>query len=181
MNLPYASLAQPRGGSAWQQRTVRSTNVAIAGAGLVRATGTCTEVPALAVVTEYELTEVATWIAVRSAFTNGGTTAVTVWVGDVIDHDGAGQRSGVAGHGTITTGPGDYAPAGSWIGMTGTDGQLYGIVYDEPGWSAYAAGIWVMSHRQVTIAPGATFTLARRIVATAAAREGSPWAPLDLL
>jgi phosphodiesterase/alkaline phosphatase D-like protein len=181
MNLPYASLAQPRGGSAWQQRTVRSTEVAVAGAGLVRATGACTEVPALAVVTEYELTADATWIAVRSGFANGGAAPVSVWVGDVIDHDGAGQRSGVAGHGTITTGPGDYAPAGSWIGMTGTDGQLYGIVYDEPGWSAYAAGIWVMSQRQVTIAPGETFTLGRRIVATAAAPTGSPWAPLDAL
>jgi hypothetical protein len=65
----------------------------------------------------------------------------------------------------------------------GRDRQLagppYGLVYDEPGWIAYAAGIWVMSQRQVTIAPEATFTLARRIVATVAAPQGSPWGPLD--
>jgi hypothetical protein len=62
--------------------------------------------------------------------------------------------------------------------MTGTDGQLYGLVYDEGGWIAYAAGIWVMTQRRVTVAAGETFTLSRRIVATAAGR-GDPWAPLD--
>jgi phosphodiesterase/alkaline phosphatase D-like protein len=181
MNLPYASLAQPRGGNAWQQRTVRSTDVAAVAPGLVRATGAATEAAQLEVVTEYELTSGAAWIVVRSAFTNHGATPLTMWVGDVIDHDGAGQRSGVAGHGTITTGPTDYTPAGRWIGMTGTDGQLYGLVYDEPGWIAYATGIWVMSQRLVTIAAGETFTLSRRIVATAAAPQGSPWGPLDAL
>ena len=65
--------------------------------------------------------------------------------------------------------------------MTGTDGQLYGLVYDEGGWTAYAAGIWVMTQRQVTIGAGETFTLRRRIVATAAGRDGDPWAPLDRL
>jgi len=181
MNLPYASAAQPRGGNAWQQRTVRNATVEVAGPGLVRATGVSTAVPGLAVVTEYALAEGARAIEARSTFTNGGAGPVSVWVGDVIDHDGTGQRSGVAGHGTITTGPSDYVPAGRWIGMTGTDGQLYGLVYDEGGWTAYAAGIWVMSQRQVTIAPGASFTLARRIVAIAAAAEGSAWSPLDAL
>jgi hypothetical protein len=181
MNLPYASLAQPRGGNAWQQRTVRSTDVAVVEQGLVRATGASTQLSQLAVVTDYELKAGEAWIAARSAFTNRGTTPLSVWVGDVIDHDGAGQRGGVAGHGTITTGPVDYTPGGDWIGMTGTDGQLYGLVYEQPGWIAYAAGIWVMTQRQVTIAPGQTFTLVRRIVATAAAPEGSPWAPLDAL
>ena len=106
---------------------------------------------------------------------------MTVWVGDAIDYDGPGQRSGVAGHGTITTGPADYTPAGRWIAMTGSDGQLTGLVYDEDGWSAYAHGIWVMSQRRVTIAAGATFVLRRRIVAAAAGRDGDPWAPLARL
>lgn len=181
MNLPYASLAQPRGGNAWQQRTVRSTTVTVLEPGVVRAVGASTQVAELAVVTTYRLAEGDTSITVDSAFTNGAGTPLTVWVGDVIDRDGAGQRSGVAGHGTITTGPSDYTPTGRWIGMTGTDGQLYALVYDEGGWTAYAAGIWVMSQRQVTIAPGETFTLRRRIVAAAAARNGSSWGPLDRL
>jgi PhoD-like phosphatase/Carboxypeptidase regulatory-like domain len=150
-------------------------------AGVVRAEGSSSQAPDVAVVTDYRLEEGAAWINALSAFTNAGAAAVTLWVGDVIDHDGTGQRSGVAGHGTITGGPSDYVPGGDWIGMTGADGQLYGLVYDEPGWTAYAAGIWVMTQRQVTIAAGETFTLARRIVATAAAREGSPWTPLDSL
>ena len=65
--------------------------------------------------------------------------------------------------------------------MTGTDGRLYGLVYDEGGWIAYAAGIWVMTQREVTIGAGETSTLRRRIVAAAAARDGSPWAVLDRL
>ncbi|MDQ3676988.1 MAG: alkaline phosphatase D family protein [Actinomycetota bacterium] len=181
MNLPYASLAQPRGGNAWQQRTVRNTAVTVPEPGVVRAVGACTQAPQLEVVTTYRLEAGARWIAAHSAFANGGAAPLTVWVGDVIDHDGAGQRSGVAGHATITSGPSDYTPAGRWIAMTGTDGQLYGLVYDEGGWIAYAAGIWVMTQRQVTIAAGETFTLGRRIIATAAAREGSPWAPLEQL
>ena len=106
MNLPYASLAQPRGANAWQQRTVRSTTVDGAGARRrARRRAPATQAPQLAVVTDYRLAAGDTSIAVDSAFTNGGATPLTVWVGDVIDHDGAGQRSGVAGHGTITTGP----------------------------------------------------------------------------
>ena len=38
--------------------------------------------------------------------------------------------------------------------MTGSDGQTYGLLYEEPGSTAYAAGIWVMSQRQVTIEAG---------------------------
>ena len=179
LNLPYASTAQPRGGNAWQQRTVRNTAVTTPEPGVVRATGASTQLPQLEVATTYRLTAGARAISASSGFRNGGSAPVTVWVGDAIDYDGPGQRSGVAGHGTITMGPNDFAPKGRWIGMTGTDGQLYGLVYEEDGWTAYATGIWALSQRKVTIAPGETFTLARRIVAVAAARDGDPWAPLD--
>ena len=178
LNLPYASLARPRGGNAWQQRTVRSSQVEVAGDGLVRATGAATEATDVEVVTDHRLTPGQRWIDATTAFTNRGAAARTLWIGDVIDYDGAGQRSGVAGHGTITAGPVDLEPAGRWIGMTGTDAQVYGLVYAQNGWTAYAAGIWVMTQLQVTIAAGETFTLARRIVATAAGDE-DPWAPLD--
>lgn len=181
LNLPYASLAQPRGTEAWQQRTVRSTAVEVVAPGVVRATGAATEVPGLAVVTTYTLREGEDSVLAESAFTNGSAAPVTVWVGDAMDHDGSGQRSGVAGHGTIATPygePADYAPSGRWIGMTGTDGQTYGLVYAEGGFGAYGNGNWIMSQRQVTIAPGATFTLARRIVAVTNG-FGDPWAVLE--
>jgi phosphodiesterase/alkaline phosphatase D-like protein len=180
MNLPYASTAQPRGGNAWQQRTVRTTRVEVTGPGTVRASGASTDATEVEVVTTYRLAAGQRWIDAETAFTNHGAAPRALWVGDVIDYDGTGQRSGVAGHGTITTGPEDYTPAGRWIGMTGVDAQLYGLVYAEGGWTAYAAGIWVMSQLQVTIAPGETFVLARRIVATAAG-DDDVWAPLDAM
>jgi phosphodiesterase/alkaline phosphatase D-like protein len=179
MNLPYASVGRPTGQMAWQQRTVRSTAVGVAGPGVVRATGAATEAP-LAVVTTYTLQAGEGSVVAVSAFTNGGAEPVTVWVGDVIDHDGAGQRSGVAGHGTITTPfevQHEYPPSGPWIGMTGSDGQTYALVYEEAGWTAYGNGNWIMSQRQVTIAPGETFALVRRIVAVTNG-FGDPWAPL---
>jgi hypothetical protein len=104
-----------------------------------------------------------------------------VWVGDAIDHDGSGQRSGVSGRGTIATPygePAEHPPAGNWIGMTGTDGQTYGLVYAEGGFTAYGNGNWIMSQRQVTIAPGATFALVRQIVATTNG-YGDPWTVLE--
>jgi hypothetical protein len=181
MNLPYASLAQPRGTEAWQQRTVRSTAVEVVSPGVVRVTGAGTEVPALEVVTTYRLAPGDDFADAESAFTNRGAEPVTVWVGDAIDHDGSGQRSGVSGHGTIATPydqPAEHPPSGRWIGMTGTDGQTYGLVYAEGGFTAYGNGNWIMSQRQVTIAPGATFTLARQLVA-APNGYGDPWTVLE--
>ncbi|MGC5008803.1 hypothetical protein [Streptomyces sp. NBC_00353] len=70
----------------------------------------------------------------------------TFWLGDVLDHDGAGQRSGVAEHSTITaSAPADFTPAQPWIGMTGSEAQTYGLLYNEPGFTTCATGIWVMS------------------------------------
>jgi phosphodiesterase/alkaline phosphatase D-like protein len=180
MNLPYASAARPLGQMAWQQRTVRSTAVEVVSPGVVRAVGASTAVPALEVVTTYTLEAGHDSVAASSNFVNRGDAPASVWVGDVIDHDGAGQRSGVAGHGTITTPfevQREYAPSGRWIGMTGTDGQTYGVVYDDGAFVAYGNGNWIMSQRQVTIEPGETFTLARRIVA-ASNGFGDPWAVL---
>jgi phosphodiesterase/alkaline phosphatase D-like protein len=180
LNLPYASLARPTGQMAWQQRTVRSTAVEVVSPGMVRAAGASSDAAELEVVTTYALEADREFVVAASAFSNRGAAPVTVWVGDVIDHDGAGQRSGVAGHGTITTPfevQHEYPPAGRWIGMTGTDGQTYGVVYDEDGFTAYGNGNWIMSQRQVTVAPGETFTLTRRIVAVTNG-FGDSWAVL---
>ncbi|MGW3246194.1 hypothetical protein [Streptomyces sp. NPDC001070] len=61
---------------------------------------------------------------------------------------------------------------------TGIRGQTYGLVYDEPGFTAYACGIWVMTQRQVTLDPGAAFTLRRRIVVVDNGGAADPFAVL---
>jgi phosphodiesterase/alkaline phosphatase D-like protein len=186
LNLPYASATQPRGSNAWQQLTVRSTSVEVVSAGgpaaVARATGTSSAVPDIAVVTTYTVRAGEPWITAESAFTNRGAVARTFWVGDVIDHDGTGQRSGVAGHGTVTaSAPADFTPTAPWIGMTGSDGQTYGLLYDDADFTAYAAGIWVMSQHQVTVQPGETFTLRRRIAAVDNGGAADPFAVLATL
>ncbi|MGW2085595.1 alkaline phosphatase D family protein [Streptomyces sp. NPDC001880] len=186
INLPYASLAQPRGSNAWQQRTVRSESVEVVSStgaeAAVRAVGRSTQVPGLDVTTTYSIRTGEPWVRADSVFTNSGPTAVTFWTGDVLDHDGAGQRSGVAGHGTVTANsPADFTPTAPWIGMTGSDAQTYGLLYEDTGFTAYACGIWVMSQRRVTLEPGADFTLRRRIAAVDSGGSTDPFAVLDTL
>ena len=71
-----------------------------------------------------------------------------------------------------------YPPERRWIGMTGTDGQTYGLVYAFGGFTAYGNGNWIMSQREVTLAPGESFSLVRDIVAVSNG-FGDPWAVLD--
>ncbi|MEV7991286.1 alkaline phosphatase D family protein [Streptomyces sp. NPDC086077] len=184
LNLPYASTARPRGGNAWQQLTVRSSSVVIVSAGghsaVVRAVGAGTQIPDLDVVTTYTVTRGEPWVLAESVFTNRGSAQQTFWTGDVIDHDGLGQRTGVPGTGIVTAGtPADFTPTAPWIGMTGLDGQTYGLVYDDTAFTAYACGIWVMSQRQVTLSPGAAFSLRRRIVTADNRDSADPFAVLD--
>jgi len=178
LNMPYASSAQPRGGNAWQQRTVRHDDVAITGPGTVRCTGASTQVTGLTAVTTWVLTEGADAFRVESTFTNTSAVAVSAWVGDAMDYDGTGQRTGIAGAGTITAGPVEVVPTGRWIAQTGTDGQVYAIIYDDQEFLGYTAGIWNMSQRRITLAPAATFVLGRSVVALAAGAT-DPWSPLD--
>ncbi len=173
LNLPYVATAEPTGTEAWQQGLVRASSVEVAGPGRIRTTGTG---GGLAVTTEYSVEPGRSWIAAESVFTNPGEAA-TVWIGDAIDHDGPGQRSGVAGHGTITTpygSPAEYRPTGPWIGMTGGDAQTYGLVYEDASFTAYGNGNWIQSRFRVTIPVGGTWTLRRRIVA-AATTGPDPW------
>jgi len=181
MNLPYASLVRPSGPEAWQARNVRNTTVDVVAPGVVRAGGTAAEMAGVSVVTTYTLRAGDDFVRVESLFTNGGTVARTFWTGDAIDHDGTGQRSGVPGHGTIATPYAEqafYPPERRWIGMTGTDGQTYGLVYASGGFTAYGNGNWIMSQREVTLAPGESFSLVRDIVAVSNG-FGDPWAVLD--
>jgi len=178
LNMPYASSAQPSGGNAWQQRSVRHDDVAITGPGTVRCAGASTQVTGLTAVTTWALAEGADSFRVETTFTNTGAAAVSAWVGDCMDYDGTGQRAGVAGAGTITAGPVAVVPTGRWIAQTGIDGQVYAIVYDDKEFLGYTAGIWNMSQRRITLEPGATFVLGRSVVALAAG-ETDPWSPLD--
>jgi len=65
--------------------------------------------------------------------------------------------------------------------MTGSDRQVYGIVYDDADFSGYGNGNWIMSHRQVTLEPGQVWTLHRRIVALDSGTDPDPWQVLDQL
>lgn len=171
INLPYAQVAQPTGTEAWQSRTVLTSEVETGGTGdqaEVSTVGVVVGVEQVSVRTTYRLGTGAQDVEVTSTFRNARTDAVTLWVGDAIDHDGAGQRSGVPGHGTITTpyaSPAVYAPTAPWMGMTGTDGQVYGLLYAEGGFDCYGNSNWIMSRRQVTIAAGGVFELERRLTA----------------
>ncbi|WP_199432910.1 alkaline phosphatase D family protein [Qaidamihabitans albus] len=190
INVAYASAVRPTGTEAWQQVSVRHERVDVAEAGtrraVVRATGASTDFPALTVTTTYTLLPGTSWVVAESVFRNTGDSPVSAWVGDAIDHDGGGQRSGVPGHGTITTpygSPHEYAPAEPWIGMTGSSPQTYGLIYDTnpPGLLTAATGNWVMSMLPVEIAPDTELNLTRRIVAVGNGGAADPFAVLSRL
>lgn len=180
LNLPYAAASQPTGTGAWQSRTVLVDQVEAVDSGsdegLVRAIGAVVGAEHVTVTTEYRLAPDSTDIRVSSTFTNTGDAPVTLWIGDAMDHDGAGQRSGVAGTGTVSTpygAPAAFAPEGRWIGMTGTDGQVYGLLYEDDAWDAYGNGNWIMSRREVQIPAGGDVVLER--VLTARTISGELW------
>ncbi|TDE11505.1 hypothetical protein E1269_09610 [Jiangella asiatica] len=189
LNLPYIVDEEPTGTEAWQQTTVRGTDVSIVQASgeeaVVRATGTSSAHPGVGVETTYTIRPGEEWVTAETVFTNDGSADLSVWVGDAMDWDGAGQRIGVPGHGVITTpyeSPAAYQPAGRWIGATGTDPQTYGVVYDgDDEFSAYGTGNWVMSRFQVEIPAGDSYTLSRRIVAASNTGSADPFAVLEAL
>ena len=117
----------------------------------------------------------------ETTFRNDGAAPAVVWLGDVIDHDGPGSRSGVGGVGTITSGtPRDYPMTEPWIGQTGDTGQTYGLVYEDPpaGLGAYAVAIWNMTKLRAVIPAGESVVLRRRIVAADARGASDPFDPL---
>jgi phosphodiesterase/alkaline phosphatase D-like protein len=185
INLGLVANSRPQGTEAWQRGLVRSGDVIIdSDAAKITTAGTATEVPGITVSTTYAADAEHPWISTDTTITNTGSAAVTVWIGDAVDHDGPGQRSGVPGHGTITTpyaSPADYVPAGPWIGMTGSDRQTYGIVYEDAEFGAYGNGNWVMSQRELSLDPGQAWTLRRRIVALDSGPGTDPWEVLDRL
>jgi outer membrane protein assembly factor BamB len=191
INLPYVSSTEPLGGNAWQQLQVRSESAEIVEnsgeRAVVRVTGTSAEHPGLEVVTTYTALADEQWITAESEFRNTSGEALPVWVGDAMDYDGAGQRSGVAGNPLINTGTAaSYTPQGGrWIGQTGTgeDQQTYGLVYGaESGeFTGYGFRNWIMSKFEVEIPAGGSYTLDRRIVVAPNGGASDPFAVLDQL
>ncbi|WP_068397585.1 outer membrane protein assembly factor BamB family protein [Kribbia dieselivorans] len=186
VNLPYVTATQPTGTEAWQQLQVKSTKVEVAeksaDRAVVRVTGASTENPDITVTTEYLVEPDRPWVSVSSVFRNSGSSAAKVWVGDAMDHDGSGQRSLVSGHPVITTGydsPAPYAPTGRWIGATGNDGQVYGLVYAQGAgeFTGYGNGNWIMSQVPTEIPAGGEYRLDRRVVVTPS--NGDPIATLE--
>jgi hypothetical protein len=190
INLPYVSTAEPLGGNAWQQLAVRTETVEIVEntgeRAVVRATGTSADHPGLTVITTYTANADDQWITADTEFRNTTGTALPVWVGDAMDYDAAGQRSGVAGHPVINTGSAaSYEPTGTWIGQTGTgaDQQTYGLIYTaESGqFTGYGFRNWIMSKFQVEIPAGGSHTLSRRVVVAPNGGAANPFAVLDEL
>jgi hypothetical protein len=180
INLPYVVTDRPEGTEAWQQTTVISTDVDIVQdsgeQAIIQVSGESAAHPGLDVVTTYTVRPDEQWVTAETRFENTGDTDLSVWIGDAIDHDGAGQHSGVAGHGAITTpyaDPRPYEPTGPWIGMSGTDPQTFGLIYGPgtPAWTAYGNGNWIMSQIQVEIPAGSAHVLTRRIVAAPAGSD----------
>ena len=171
INLPYVSATQPTGGGAWDVRSVAATDVEILQAtgdkAVVRVSGPVNGFAGLTATTTYTLRPGDTFATVETVLTNAGSSPMNVWTGDAMDHDAAGQASVIPGTGIVTPGAtAAYTPTKPYIGMTGTDPQVFGLVYGTPAsaFDVYAAGNWVMSRFQVEVPAGGAYTLTRRLV-----------------
>ncbi|GAB3418011.1 hypothetical protein GCM10027569_42810 [Flindersiella endophytica] len=189
LSLPYAASAPLRGPDAWSRGLVSALFTELPSARGARAearsVGFANESGDVLVTTTYSIAPGEPWVAVESVFANGWQDGpIVAYVGDVIDRDGDAQRSGVAGHGVITTPedqPAEYVPAGTWIGMAGNDRQTYGLVYEDEDFVAYGTGAWMLTERRIELPAGETYTLRRRIVAIDNGDDNDPFAVLERL
>lgn len=188
INLPYASKTKPTGTEAWQQLTVESEKVEAtevsSDRAVVKATGKSLEIPNIQVETTFTIEKDQEWITANTVFSNTGSDTQTFWIGDAIDYDGSGQRSGVGGNPSITlsySNPQEFTLSEPWIGMTGTDKQVYGLVYsgDTSDLVGYGNGNWIMSQKQIEVPAGESFTLERKILAVNAAQSANPMTVLS--
>jgi outer membrane protein assembly factor BamB len=189
-NLPYASKAKPVGPEAWQQLTVESEKVEVVDVSLnhavVKATGKSIEIPNINVETSFTIEANQEWITANTVFTNNGTESQTFWIGDAIDYDGSGQKSGAGGHPSITlpySNPQEFTLSEPWIGMTGNDQQVYGLLYngETNGLTGYGNGNWIMSQKQIELAPGESYSFKRKIVAVKAEQSDNPFSSLSTI
>jgi outer membrane protein assembly factor BamB len=189
-NLPYASKAKPAGPDAWQQLTVESEKVEVVDVSLdhavVKATGKSIEIPNINVETSFTIEANQEWITANTVFTNSGTESQTFWIGDAIDYDGSGQKSGAGGHPSITlpySNPQEFHLSEPWIGMTGNDQQVYGLLYngETNDLTGYGNGNWIMSQKHIELSPGESYSLNRKIVAVKTTQSDNPFSRLSTI
>ncbi|WP_345518924.1 hypothetical protein [Streptomyces yanii] len=121
----------------------------------------------LTATTTYTLKPGDAYATVTTELRNTGSDPLNVWTGDAMDHDAAGQASIIRAPAWVAPGAtAAYTPTKPYIGMTGTDPQVFGLVYGTPAsaFDVYAAGNWVMSRFQVEVPAGGSYTLTRRLV-----------------
>ncbi|MEO3747627.1 PQQ-binding-like beta-propeller repeat protein [Plantactinospora sp. B5E13] len=171
INLPYVSATQPTGSNAWDSRSVAATEVQIVQAtgdkAVVRVSGPVKGFPGLTATTTYTLRPGDAFATVSTELSNSGSAPLDVWTGDAMDHDAAGQASVIPGVGVVAPGTtAAYAPTKPYLGMTGSDPQVFGLVYGTPAsaFDIYAAGNWVMSRFHVDVPAGGSYTLTRKLV-----------------
>jgi hypothetical protein len=188
VSLPYVASAPLRGVDAWRGGLVSGLFAEIPSSregmrAQARSVGFANELGDVLVTTTYSIAPGEPWVLAESVFANGWQDGpIVAYVGDVLDRDGDAQRSGVAGHGVITTPedqPGEYAPAGTWIGMAGNDRQTYGLLYEDKDFLAYGTGAWLLTERRIELPAGETYTLRRRIAAIDNGDDNDPFAVLD--
>ena len=121
-----------------QQLTVESEKVEVIEVSqdraVVKASGKSLALPSIDVDTTFTIEANQDWISAKTVFKNTGSDTQTLWIGDAIDYDGSGQKSGAGGHNSITlpySNPQEFNLSEPWIGMTGNDKQVYGIIYPE--------------------------------------------------
>jgi hypothetical protein len=189
-NLPFASKTKPTGPEAWQQLTVESEKVEVLEVSpdraVVKAAGTSLDIPNIDVDTTFTIEANQEWVTANSVFTNTGTETQTLWIGDAIDHDGSGQKSGAGGHNSITlsySNPQEFTLSEPWIGMTGNDQQVYGLIYtgDTSELTGYGNGNWIMSQKKIELSAGESYSLNRSIVAVKATQSDNPFSSLSTI
>ena len=190
INLPYASKTMPTGTEAWQQLTVKSEKVEVievtSERAVVQATGSSTDIPNLDVNTNFTIEKNQEWITAETIFTNHGSDTQTFWIGDAIDYDGSGQRSAAGNTDVITlpySNPQLFNLNEPWIGMTGNDNQVYGLVYDGEmnDLKGYGNGNWIMSQKQIELPAGESYTLKRKVIAVKALQQDKPFSILSTI
>ena len=83
------------------------------------------------------------------------------------------------GHNSITlpySNPQEFTLSEPWIGMTGNDKQVYGLVYsgDTSELLGYGNGNWIMSQKKIEVPAGGSYTLERKIIAVNANQSANP-------
>ncbi|PAE37383.1 outer membrane protein assembly factor BamB family protein [Bacillus sp. 7884-1] len=189
-NLPYASKEKPVGPDAWQQLTVESEKVEVIEVSqdraVVKAIGKSLALPSIDVATTFTIEANQDWISAKTVFKNTGSDTQTLWIGDAIDYDGSGQKSGAGGHNSITlpySNPQEFNLIEPWIGMTGNDKQVYGIIYPEEtsGLTGYGNGNWIMSQKKIELSAGESYTINRKVTAIKAIHPENPFSILSTI